>query len=113
METKEVNMKTIEYNKLVRDKIPEIIESDSKECTTKIVFGKEKLEYLYKKLGEETAELSEANSIEELADVQEVINAIAKELGISLEELESVRKSKVNKRGGFDNGIVLLKVKEK
>ena len=113
METKEVNMKTIEYNKLVRDKIPKIIESDSKECTTKIVSGKEKLEYLYKKLGEETAELSEANSIEELADVQEVINAIAKELGISLEELESVRKSKANKRGGFDNGIVLLNVKEK
>lgn len=77
-------MKIIEYNKWVRDKIPEIIESDSKECETYRVSWKEKLKYLYKKLGEEALELSEAESIEELADVQEVVNAIVEELGIAL-----------------------------
>lgn len=106
-------MKKIEYNKIVRDKIPEIIESDSKECTTKVVSGKDKLEYLYKKLFEESAELSESGSVEELADLQEVVNAIRKELGISEEELEKVRASKADKRGGFDKGIVLLEVNEK
>lgn len=106
-------MKEIEYNKLVRDQIPSIIESDSKECELKTVTGKEKLDYLLKKLGEESLELSESKSVEELADVQEVINAIAKELGISLEELEQVRQAKAAKRGGFDKGVVLLKVKEK
>ena len=106
-------MKKIGYNKIVRDKIPEIIKSEFKECTTKVVSGKDKLEYLYKKLFEESFELSESGSVEELADLQEVINAIRKELGISEEELEKVRTSKVDKRGGFDKGIVLLEVNEK
>lgn len=106
-------MKKIEYNKIVRDKIPEIIKSEFKECITKVVSGKDKLEYLYKKLFEESSELSESGSIEELADLQEVVNAIRKELGISEEELEKVRTSKVDKRGGFDKGIVLLEVNEK
>lgn len=106
-------MKKIEYNKIVRDKIPEIIKSEFKECTTKVVYGKDKLEYLYKKLFEESSELSESGSIEELADIQEVVNAIRKELGISEEELEKVRISKVDKRGGFDKGIVLIEVNEK
>jgi len=100
------------YDKLVRDKIPEIIENDGKECTTKKVSGKEKLAYLYKKLSEELKELAEAESVEELADVQEVINAIAKELQISPETLESVRLSKAIERGAFDSGLVLIEVKE-
>lgn len=106
-------MKTIEYNKIVRDKIPEIIKRDLKECLTKNVSGKEKLQYLYRKLFEEGKELSESGSVEELADVQEVLNAIAKELNITPNELERVRAEKANKRGGFDKGIVLLEVKEK
>ena len=62
---------------------------------------------------EESAELSESGFIEELADLQEVVNAIRKELGIPEEELEKVRASKADKRGGFDKGIVLLEVNEK
>ena len=101
------------YNKLVRDKIPEIIEAEGKNCTVEKVFGKKKLSYLYKKLLEEAEELIDAGSVEELADVQEVINAIAKELNISLEELEKVRKQKTLERGSFEKGIVLIETTEK
>ena len=100
------------YNKLVRDKIPEIIEAEGNECETKYVFGLEKLDYLLKKLMEESNELKESKSIEELADVQEVVNAIADELGISQIELENARKEKYNSRGGFKKGIVLIETNE-
>ena len=103
-------MATIKYDKIVRDRIPEIIESDSKQCVTKQVSGREKLQYLYKKLVEETNELSESSSIEELADVQEVVYAIANELGVSLNEIECTRRQKAEERGGFEKGIVLLEV---
>ena len=100
------------YNKIVRDKIPEIIKADQKECLTKEVTGTEKLNYLLDKLIEESKELTESKSIEELADVQEVLNAIASSLGVSLDDLEKARKTKSAERGGFDTGIVLLEVNQ-
>ena len=103
-------MAIIKYDKIVRDRIPEIIELDSKQCLTKQVSGREKLNYLFKKLFEEANELSESLSVEELADVQEVVYAIANELGISLDELERIRHQKVLERGGFEKGIVLIEV---
>ena len=106
-------MKTKKYDKLVRDKIPEIIQKDSKGCVIKNVSDEEKLNYLFEKLFEETEELKASRTVEELADVQEVINAIAKELNISLEELEKVRKQKTLERGGFEKGIVLIETTEK
>ena len=106
-------MKTKKYNKLVRDKIPEIIQKDSKDCVIRNISDEEKLNYLFEKLFEESEELKSSRTIEELADVQEVINAIAKELNISLEELEKVRKQKALERGGFEKGIVLIETTEK
>lgn len=106
-------MKTKKYDKLVRDRIPEIIKSNSKECVTKQVFGSEKKKYLYKKLIEETKELIDSGAVEELADIQEVILSLAKEMNVSIKELERVRQEKADRRGGFSNGIVLMETIEK
>lgn len=98
------------YNKLVRDRIPEIIRADGKELKNRILDDAEHLEALLKKLEEECAELKEARNIEELADVHEVLRALADALGISHEELEKVRQDKAAKRGGFQQKIFLEEV---
>lgn len=105
-------MKTIKYNKLVRDKIPEIIEKDGKTAKTKKIKGKEAIELLNKKLDEELSEYKENENIEELADLVEVIYGILKHKGISLEEFEKIRTGKNKERGSFNDGILLLEVIE-
>ncbi|MDU5209339.1 MAG: nucleoside triphosphate pyrophosphohydrolase [Clostridium sp.] len=99
------------YNKLVRDKIPEIIVADGKECEVKIVKGKDKYDLLEKKLKEEVNEFLEDKNLEELADVMEVLFGLANELGYSEEELVKKREEKKSERGGFKEGIVLKEVK--
>ena len=96
------------YNKLVRDKIPEIIEASSKTCETEILSDEEYLQMLDKKLDEELAEYHQEQNIEELADLLEVLYATAKARGYSIEELEQIRVEKQKARGGFE-GKVLLK----
>lgn len=94
------------YNKLVRDKIPEIIAADGKKAVTRILNDEEHLGELVKKLGEEYEEFKEALNLEELADIHEVILALADNLA-SHEELEKVRADKAQKRGGFKQKIFL------
>ena len=96
------------YNKLVRDKIPKIIETSGNTCTTRILSDDEYIEMLDKKLNEECAEYHADKNIEELADMLEVIYAIAKAKGTSIEELEKVRLEKAENRGGFDEKILLI-----
>lgn len=98
------------YNKLVRDKIPEIIRADGKQLKHRILNDEEHLEALLKKLEEECKELIEAKNVEELADVHEVLIALAEALDIKPEELEKVRKTKATKRGGFKQKIFLEEV---
>lgn len=98
------------YNKLVRDKIPEIIEADGKTCETRILSNDEYLKMIDAKLDEELAEYHKDQNIEELADLMEVIYAAAEARGYSVDELEKVRKSKVEKRGAFKERILLLSV---
>ena len=98
------------YNKLVRDKIPEIIEADGKSCKTKILSDEEYLKMIDAKLDEELAEYNEDQNIEELADLMEVIYAAAEARGYSVEELEAVRLDKVEKRGAFKEKILLREV---
>ena len=105
-------MKTIVYNKLVRDKIPEIIEKDGKTCTCSILSDEEYLKKLDEKLGEELAEYQESKSMEELADLLEVMHAVAAARGSSMEEVEKIRQEKARKRGGFEKKILLEKVVE-
>ena len=106
-------MKTIIYNKLVRDRIPEIIGQSGKSCTTAVLSDEEYLKMIDAKLDEELAEYHKDQNIEELADLMEVIYAAAKARGYSLEELEQVRAAKAEKRGAFDKRILLKEVIEK
>ena len=105
-------MKTKIYNKLVRDRIPEIIETDGKTCITEILSDTQYLEMLDTKLNEELAEYQESKSLEELADLLEVMQAVVEARGWSWEQLEQVRQEKAAQRGGFARKILLKEVIE-
>ncbi len=102
----------ITYNKLVRDRIPEIIKTSGKKCVVEILSDEDFLKMIDAKLDEELAEYHKDQNIEELADLLEVIRAAAIARGYSLEELESVRTEKAAKRGGFEKKILLKEVRE-
>ena len=103
---------TISYDKLVRDRIPEIIAASGKQCTTEILSEEQYLKKLDAKLDEELAEYHQDPNIEELADLLEVIRAAAIARGYSVDELEQVRAEKAAKRGGFEKRILLREVYE-
>jgi predicted house-cleaning noncanonical NTP pyrophosphatase (MazG superfamily) len=98
------------YNKLVRDKIPQIIEADGKKCEIRIAGKEELVELLEAKLMEEAEEFKEAKNLEELADLMEVVFGLAKALGYDEGELLEKRGEKREERGGFEDGIVLENV---
>ena len=98
------------YNKLVRDRIPEIIKSTGKSCTTVILSAEDYLRMIDAKLDEELAEYHKDQNIEELADLLEVIRAAAIARGYTLDDLERVRAEKAAKRGGFEKRILLKTV---
>ena len=105
-----IAMSTIQYNKLVRDRIPEIIEASGKRCVCSTLSDEEYLAKLDEKLNEELAEYQESKSMEELADLLEVIRAVAAARGSSVEEVEAIRRNKAAKRGGFEKKILLTEV---
>ena len=98
------------HNKLVRDKIPEIIEKTGKICHIHTLTSDEYLAELDRKLNEECAEYQADKSLEELADMLEVMYAITEARGYSVEELEKVRAEKAEKRGAFIEKIYLESV---
>ena len=101
------------YNKLVRDKIPESIDSiEGRKAKWKIMNDEEYIKELNKKLLEEAHEFIEENSVEELADIVEVIQSIMKAKNISYEKLKKVQKMKREKKGGFNNRIFLIDVEQ-
>ena len=100
------------YQKLVRDRIPEIIVSSGRACVTEILSDEDYLQMLDAKLDEELAEYHADQNIEELADLMEVIRACAVARGYTVEDLEQVRVEKVTKRGGFEKKILLKEVRE-
>ncbi|WP_323372132.1 nucleoside triphosphate pyrophosphohydrolase [Streptomyces katsurahamanus] len=98
-----------EYGKLVRDRVPQIIREDGAEPVTYIAGPEEYRNRLREKLGEEVAEFLEADDStapEELADVLEVVQALAAVLGIDAGQLEKIREAKASERGGFADRIV-------
>lgn len=105
-------MEVIKYNKLVRDKIPEIIAASGKACDTVILSEEEYLKMVDAKLDEELAEYHEEQNLEELADLLEVIYAAAKARGYSPEELEACRAKKAEARGAFEKKILLREVRK-
>ena len=99
-----------EYNKLIRDKIPEVIKATGKECEFEIAPKEERYKLLEAKLNEEVNEFLEDKNLEELADVMEVLFGLTEALGYSEEELLKARDKKKEERGGFKEGIVLKSV---
>ena len=102
----------IEYDKLIRDKIPEIIEQSGKKCIIEVMDNDTYIEYLDQKLNEELAEYQQDKSIEELADLLEVMYAVVTARGYSVEELERIRLEKAEKRGAFEKKLLLKSVSE-
>lgn len=103
-------MTSIPYHKLVRDNIPEIIESSGKTAVCRTLTAGEYLAMLDEKLCEELSEYQESKSMEELADLLEVIMAVAKARGSSIDEVEEIRRQKAAARGGFEKRILLTEV---
>lgn len=95
------------YNKLVRDKIPDIIKSEGKYVKYKILNNEEYILQLNKKIVEEVNEYINDNNVEELADIVEVVYGILNHMNISVEEFEKIRKEKAFKKGGFKEKIFL------
>ena len=102
----------IKYDKLIRDKIPEIIEQSGKKCIVEVMNNDTYIEYLDQKLNEELAEYHQDKSIEELADLLEVMYAVVVARGYSVEELEQKRLDKAEKRGAFEKRLLLKSVSE-
>lgn len=99
------------YNKLVRDRIPEIIEGQGESPVFKKLSEEEYKNLLNIKLDEEIAEYRENKDIEEMADVLEVLFALNEAYGHSKEELFSVYDKKHKERGGFSDRIFLISKK--
>ena len=98
----------MEFNKLVRDKIPAIIEAQGETPHIRILDDGEYAVCLEKKLDEEVAEFHRDKNVEELADILEVVFSLAESLGCSREELMDVCRRKREKRGGFRDKIFLI-----
>ncbi len=101
------------YCKLVRDRIPEIIRAAGGQCETEVLAESAYLELLEQKLQEELTEYLESREPEELADLLEVMQAVAAARGISWETVLSVQADKRQARGGFQKRILLRSVSEK
>ncbi len=97
----------MKYDKLVRDRIPEIIEAKGERCAYHVASDDEYRQKLYEKLGEEASELAIARDASEVSDVLEVIDAIVELEGFSRNEIECVKREKFAKRGGFSKRYIL------
>lgn len=97
----------VKFNKLVRDNIPDIIQKEGDEVTTHIAEGEEFYIKLKEKLLEEVAEFVGDETIEEFADMVEVMYAICDEKGWDKKDIEKIRKEKAQKRGSFSKKIIL------
>ena len=106
-------MDTKKYNKVVRDKIPEIIAESGKKFNLKQLDDESFLAELEKKLIEEVNEYTESKDVEELADLLEVIYRISELRGVSSDELDEIRKDKAEKRGKFDSNLFLIDAEKK
>lgn len=101
------------YAKVVRDRIPEIIERTGKKCTVSKVTGEMLILALQEKLIEELREFDEGGrDLEELADILEVVDGLAFHLGSSFEQIVELKQKKRQERGGFEEGIWLEEVED-
>lgn len=101
-------MGVIQFNKLVRDYIPEIIEKNGQTACVTVLGDEEYKKALEEKLKEEVNEYISDNSVEELADILEVLDAILQFRNISWEDVMDTKKKKKEQRGGFDKRLFLI-----
>lgn len=108
--------KTIKYNKLIRDKIPEIIKNAGWTPVIRVLNKKEYLKEIKKKFTEETKELIKAKTkkeiINEIVDIQELIDALISEFKLTKSEVRKQQKTKNKKRGGFKKRLFLIKTEK-
>lgn len=100
------------YDKLVRDRIPEVISAQGKGCEVRVLGQDEYLRKLNEKLQEELDEYQASGEIAELADLVEVVSAILRLKGISDADFEELRATKRAERGGFERRLLLISVME-
>jgi predicted house-cleaning noncanonical NTP pyrophosphatase (MazG superfamily) len=99
------------YNKLVRDRVPEIIKNSGNNCETKILSDEEYQQALRKKLIEEATEAATASPeelVKELADLYEVIDTLIASNGLDETNIRSQQEQRREKRGGFQDKIQLI-----
>jgi predicted house-cleaning noncanonical NTP pyrophosphatase (MazG superfamily) len=99
---------SIAYNKLVRDRIPEIIESSGRGYRVRTATPEEFEEYVIKKLQEELDEFKESKELKELADLLEVVYAVAALHGWTRDTIENLRKERTKSRGAFKKRLILM-----
>ena len=99
-------------NKLVRDHIPAICKENGQDPTIRVLDDDEYTLALHKKLKEETDEYLLGNEIEELADIVEVVEALAENQGVSLTEIMAIKQKKQTKNGAFRSKVFLISVED-
>lgn len=102
----------MKIDKLVRDKIPEIIADSGQKATFRILTQSEYMEYLEKKLDEEVAEFHESKNIEELVDICEVLYAISAAKGTKPGDFCDLKTKKLMTNGGFSKRILLIDMED-
>ena len=100
------------YNKLVRDKIPDIIAASGKKADTRVLSDAEYLQALDNKLQEEVKEYVDSGDLSEIADIVEVLDAIRAARGYTDVDFARVKKDKADERGGFSKRIFLMSVSD-
>ena len=96
------------YQKLIRDRIPEIIQSNGGKAGIRVLTDEEYPRFLEAKLDEEVGEYHRDQNPEELADILEVVYALAANLGVSKEKLHEIYQQKHDSRGGFEKRLMLI-----
>lgn len=96
------------YNKLVRDRIPDMIRQNGEKSVVRVLEDQEYRHCLEQKLDEEVGEFHQDRNLEELADILEVVYALAESLGASTEELLEIYQTKHQQRGGFKERFFLI-----
>ncbi len=105
--------KIVVHNKLIRDKIPDIIRLDGHEPVVRVLDEQERLPAALAKVVEEANELRDSNGdLYEFADVLSIVKAAAVAKGYTIEQIEQAETEKAAKRGGFDEWLFLEKVDE-
>jgi predicted house-cleaning noncanonical NTP pyrophosphatase (MazG superfamily) len=97
----------MKYNKLVRDKIPEYIQSKGEKVIFHVADEKEYWQKLKEKIDEETREFIKSESIEELADLLEVMDAVIDYKKFNKQEIERIKNEKAQKKGVFSRRVIL------